>query len=526
MRANARWRRILVIGATVLGGVVVVPAHAAEGTVRMVSGAEVVPGRYIVVLKAEQKAVAAGALTDRYGGKVGRTYDTALNGFTVTATEKEAKQLASDPRVAFVEADSVVRGAGTQTLPPWNLDRVDQRSTVLDDAFRYPDTAGAGVTAYIMDTGVRTAHAEFGGRARVGFDAIGDGWNGEDCSTTGHGTHVAGIVGGATYGVAKAVDLVSVRVLSCENFGSVSQVIAGVEWVTEHAERPAVVNMSLGAAESQAEEIAVQNSINAGITYVVAAANDDRDACGYSPAGLPDAITVGASNPVDERARNWRDTPTGPVFGSNWGRCLDLFAPGESIKSAHNATDTATVILRGTSMAAPHVAGAAALVLSQSPNLTPAQVTAAVVGQATVGVLSPTELGTGSPNKLLYTGVPPRPVCTAGDETRRPIPDLGAVTSAVQVTACPGKVAQASVRVRAEHPFRGDLSVSLVAPDGTERVLKEADGADAAANLDATYPLTGMSTVDANGTWRLVVRDNFGFDEGALLGWTLTLAEP
>lgn len=178
-------------------------------------------------------------------------------------------------------------------------------------------------------------------------------------------------------------------------------------------------------------------------------------------------------------------------------------------------------------MAAPHVTGAAALVLAQSPNLTPAQVASAVLGQSTTGVLSQTELGTGSPNRLLHTAVPSRPVCTVSDETRRPVPDLGTTTSTVAVTACPGKVtAAADVHVLAEHPFRGDLSVRLVAPDGTELVLKEADGTDAATDLDATYPLTGLSTTDANGSWTLVVGDNFGFDEGALLGWTLTLAEP
>lgn len=528
MRVKAR--RALVVGATAafLGGLSAVPAQAVEGKVYAAPGAEVVAGQYIVVLKSGQEAdTAAGTLANRYGGEVGRTYDSALNGFTVTATEKEAKQLAADPRVAFVEADAIVRGTGTQVLPPWNLDRIDQRSTVLDDAYDYPDTAGAGVTAYIMDTGVRTAHAEFQGRASVGFDAIGDGWNGEDCSTSGHGTHVAGTVGGATYGVAKAVKLVSVRVLSCENGGSVSQIIAGVEWITRHAARPAVVNMSLGGQESAAEELAIKNSIASGITYVVAAGNDNRDACSASPAGLAEAITVGASNPVDERARVWQDTPTSPVYGSNYGSCLDLFAPGESIKSAHNATDNATVVLRGTSMAAPHVAGAVALLLGQSPNLTPTQVTTTVLGQATAGVLSPTGLGAGSPNRLLHTAPPPRAVCTVADDTRRPIPDLGAATSTVEIKACPGKVAStARVHVQAEHPFRGDLSVSLVRPDGTERVLKEADGADATANLDATYPLTNMSTVDANGLWRLVVRDNFGFDEGTLLSWTLTLAGP
>ncbi|MFE0022539.1 S8 family serine peptidase [Amycolatopsis sp. NPDC059021] len=535
MRAWARTRRWLVAGAAlvVAAGVPVFSAgtaQAAEGQVHKPADAKVIEGRYIVSLKARPglaAAASASSLAGKYGGKVERTYQAALTGFTLSASEEQAKRLAADPNVDRVEADALMRTTGTQTTPPWNLDRVDQRSTVLDDTYTYPDGAGAGVTAYIMDTGVRTSHAEFEGRASVGFDAIGDGWNGQDCSTFGHGTHVAGTVGGATYGVAKKVKLVSVRVLSCENVGATSQIIAGVDWITQHAQRPAVVNMSLGGGKSAAQELAVKNSIAAGLTYVVSAGNDDRDACNASPAALPEAITVGASNPVDERARDWKDPGSSIVNASNYGPCLDLFAPGEAIKSAHNATDTATVILRGTSMASPHVAGAAALLLSQSPNLTPAEVTNALLGRATVGVLKQDTLKTGSPNKMLYTGVPPQMVCSGANDSRQSIPDLGSVTSTIELTACPRKVAStAKVRVRAEHPARGDLSVRLVAPDGSERVLKEADGADGTANLDQTYPLTDMSTKDANGVWKLVVRDNFGFDEGALVGWNLVLAEP
>ncbi|MGW4060853.1 S8 family serine peptidase [Amycolatopsis sp. NPDC004747] len=530
MQALAGWRRLLAVtaAASVFAGVFAGQARAQEGQVHEPAGAQVVDGSYIVTLKPGTAAASgSGALTRKHGGKVSRTFGAALSGFAVHASAAEARRLAADPRVERVEADTVVRGTATQTTPPWNLDRVDQHSTVLDDRYTYAEAAGAGVSVYIMDTGVRVTHAEFGGRASVGFDAIGDGWNGQDCNTSGHGTHVAGTVGGATYGVAKKAKLISVRVLSCENFGTVSEIIAGVDWVTQHAQRPAVVNMSLGGGKSDAEELAVKNSIAAGITYVVAAGNDNRDACQASPAALREAITVGASNPVDERARDWKETPNGVALGSNYGTCLDLFAPGESIKSSHNATDTATVTLRGTSMASPHVAGAAALLLSQSPNLTPAQVTATLLGQASSGVLKPADLGTGSPNKLLYTGVPPQAVCALADDTRRPVPDQGSVTSTIDVTTCPRKVAAtARVRVRAEHPFRGDLSVKITAPNGLERVLKEADGADAATDLDATYPLTGMSSVDANGPWKLVVTDNFGFDEGTLTHWDLVLAEP
>ncbi|GAB2941683.1 hypothetical protein GCM10027280_32810 [Micromonospora polyrhachis] len=326
-----------------------------------------------------------------------RTYQRALNGFVLTATEAQARRLAADPQVERVEADSVVSGAETRYYPLWNLDRVDQRSSVLDDEFRYPDQAGAGVTAYIMDTGIRTSHSQFGGRATVGFDAIDDGWNGQDCNEQGHGTHVAGTVGGATYGMANQVNLVSVRVLACNNLGLTSQIIAGVDWITQNAQRPAVVNMSLGGGESPTMEIAVANSIASGITYVVAAGNKEQDACNFSPAGVPAAITVGASNPMAERATGWGGTDT----GSNWGTCVDLFAPGESIRSAHNATDLASRVLRGTSMAAPHVAGAAALVLSVYPTATPAQVASILVGRATPDALRADTLR-GSPNRLLY----------------------------------------------------------------------------------------------------------------------------
>ncbi|MEV6445703.1 S8 family serine peptidase [Amycolatopsis sp. NPDC051716] len=533
MRASSRRSRLVAAGAAVavlagLSAGVAAPAQAAVGQVVKPAGAKVIDGSYIVLTKPSQLAVpaAAGVLTSRYGGKAGRTYQAALHGFLFTGTAEQAAKLAADPLVERVEADAIVSGQATQPLPPWNLDRVDQRSTVLDDAFTYPDGAGAGVTAYIMDTGVRISHSEFEGRASVGFDAINDGWNGQDCSTSGHGTHVAATVGGKTYGVAKKAKLVSVRVLSCENLGATSQIIAGVDWVTQHAQRPAVVNMSLGGGQSAAEDLAVKNSIAAGITYVVAAGNDDRDACFASPADVPTAITVGASNPVDERARDWKETG-GVTGGSNYGSCVDLFAPGESVKSAHNATDTATVTLRGTSMASPHVAGAVALLLSQSPGLSPAEVTNALLGRATAGVLKQDTLKTGSPNKLLYTGVPPQQVCTAANDTRQPIPDLGSVTSTIEMTACGRKVAAtARVRVRAEHPARGDLSIRLVTPDGTELPLKNADGTDAAADLDQTYPLPDLTTKDANGVWKLVVRDNFGFDEGALAGWNLVLAEP
>ncbi|MFI9811793.1 S8 family peptidase [Saccharothrix variisporea] len=609
-----------------LVGALPTAAEAQEGDITVSAGAEVVAGQYIVTLARGQLSASASELGARYGGTVRRTFSRALHGFVVTLPEKQARRMAADPRVARVEADAVVRGLGSRTTSLWNLDRSDQRTAILDGAYQYADEAGRGVTAYVLDTGIRMSHSDFGGRARFGFDAIGDGLNGEDCNTDGHGTHVAGTIGGATHGLADKVNLVSVRVLSCDNLGTISQIVAGVEWVTANAAKPAVVNMSLGAAgRSPTEEDAITASIATGLTYVIAAGNDAVDACTFSPAAVPNAITVAAANSIDERATNW-----GNGAGSNFGPCVDIFAPGQDIKSTHNATDSATRILRGTSMAAPHVAGAAALVLSRFPDATPAEVTAVLVNRATPGVLRADNLGSGSPNKLLYTGgafeaplrdfsvgvgsstatvgagqsvtvavsttnlipqgqtirlsatgapagatlsvnpaevaagqsatltmsvapgvnipagftatvtgtgrygltrtasvavtVPFTQVCSVSNTTTLPVPDLGTVSSTVEVTACPRKVASdATARVRAQHPYRGDLSLVLRAPDGTEQVLREADGDDAAADLDQVFPLR-MSTVDANGVWTLVVRDNFGFDQGAVTGWDLVLA--
>lgn len=387
----------LVVGGTASYGA------APEGRIAVPAGAEVVAGQYIVSLREPaDKSVASlsASVAGRYGGKVVRTYHTALDGFVLKATEAQARKLAADPSVTRVEADTVVYPTETRFYPVWNLDRVDQRTSVLNDEYTFPDSAGAGVHAYILDSGIRTSHDEFGGRATVGFDVYDDGWNGQDCNVDGHGTHVAGIVGGATYGMAQNVSLVSVRVLGCAGPGTTSGVIAGVDWVTQNAQRPAVANMSLGGASiSQQLDDAVTASVASGITYVVAAGNSETNACNYSPGRVPTAITVGASNSSDERARGWGGTDS----GSNLGPCLDLFAPGENIRSAFNGTDRATRVQRGTSMASPHVAGAAALLLAEEPTLTPAQVTQRIVATATTGTLRLLSTDT-SPNKLLYVG--------------------------------------------------------------------------------------------------------------------------
>uniref|UniRef100_UPI003467EDD9 Extracellular serine proteinase n=1 Tax=Thermus sp. (strain Rt41A) TaxID=32063 RepID=UPI003467EDD9 len=277
--------------------------------------------------------------------------------------------------------------AAVQSPATWGLDRIDQRTLPLDGRYTYTAT-GAGVHAYVVDTGILLSHQEFTGRIGKGYDAITPGGSAQDCN--GHGTHVAGTIGGTTYGVAKGVTLHPVRVLDCNGSGSNSSVIAGLDWVTQNHVKPAVINMSLGGGASTALDTAVMNAINAGVTVVVAAGNDNRDACFYSPARVTAAITVGATTSTDYRASF-----------SNYGRCLDLFAPGQSITSAWYTSSTATNTISGTAMATPHVTGAAALYLQWYPTATPSQVASALLYYATPNVVK--NAGRYSPNLLLYT---------------------------------------------------------------------------------------------------------------------------
>lgn len=497
-------------------------AGAGEGSIKQAGGPTAVAGSYIVVLKDTSAVRSQGvpstarSMVARHRGKLQYTYQKALRGFSAAMGETEAKRLAANPSVAYVQQNHRFQISGTQTNPPsWGLDRIDQRNLPLDSSYTYPNTA-ANVNAYIIDTGVLVSHQDFGGRAKHGRDTIDNDNDATDCH--GHGTHVAGTVGGAQYGVAKAVTLTAVRVLNCEGSGTTAQVVAGIDWVTQNAVKPAVANMSLGGGVDATLDQAVKNSIASGITYAIAAGNGNflgqpQDACDFSPARVPEAVTVGATQRDDNRASF-----------SNFGTCLDIFAPGVDITSAWIGGNTATKTISGTSMATPHVAGGAALVLSANPGFTPAQVRDTLVNNATSGVvINP---GTGSPNKLLFVGssgtTPPPPSKYFENGTNVAIPDAGsAVTSSISVTGLTGNAPSTlKVGVDIKHSFRGDLVIDLVAPDGTAYRLKSSSYWDSADNVITTYTVNASTEV-ANGTWKLRVRDVYSYDKGYIDKWSL-----
>ena len=354
--------------------------------------ASTIPDQYVVMFAPHvaDAATLARELVSVHRGELGFVYTHAIRGFSARLNATAAAALARNPNVAIVEPDQVMTAYTTQVNPTWGLDRIDQRALPLSASYSY-DFTGAGVRAYIIDTGLRFSHGDFGGRAVSGYDAV-DGGTADDCH--GHGTHVAGTVGGATYGVAKAVSLIGVRVLDCNGSGTLSGVVAGVDWVTGNHVKPAVANMSLGGSASSTIDAAVRNSIAAGVTYAIAAGNGDffgfqADACNYSPARVAEAMTIGATDNTDRKA-SW----------SNYGSCVDWFAPGVGITSAWSTGDAATNTISGTSMATPHVAGAAALYLQNHPAATPQQVRDALYAMTTKGIV--TSSSTAS-NHLLYT---------------------------------------------------------------------------------------------------------------------------
>jgi hypothetical protein len=375
---------------------------------------EVVPEQYIVVYKENtlrfETRFKTQARVERLGGKMQHYYSNVLNGYSAVLTPEALKAVRNDPAVAYVVPDGIVRAdqepvpdpIAVQLDPPsWGIDRVDQRYLPLDAQYVYRND-GSGVHVYVIDTGVRSTHVELAGRVRPGYTVINDGLGTEDCY--GHGTHVAGTIAGATVGVAKDALIHPVRVLGCDGFGTDSGVIAGMDWIAATHANPAVVNMSLGGTASDAIDDAVANLVASGVTVVVSGGNKSAEACNYSPARAIEALTVGATTETDERA-----------WFSNYGYCLDLFAPGQSIYSSYYLNDNDYTLMSGTSMAAPHVAGAAALLLEDQPSLTPKQVTDMILDFTTPDVVINPRLG--SPNFLLYTGeveITPAAITPAG----------------------------------------------------------------------------------------------------------------
>jgi subtilisin family serine protease len=356
--------------------------------VRAEDGAEPIDGQYIVVMREELPEAAADAAEEASEAPVVARFRGRMRGFAARMNAGRARAIAARSDVAYVEQDQMMYPDATQSPATWGIDRIDQRNLPLNNSYSYTNT-GSGVHAYIIDTGILGGHAEFTGRVGASQDFVGDGRTAlQDCN--GHGTHVSGTVGGTTYGVAKQVTLHAARVFSCSGGSANSTIINAVNWVAANAIKPAVANMSLGGGASQALDDAVTAAINSGVTFAVAAGNSNRDACGYSPARAPAAITVGATTSTDARASY-----------SNYGRCLDIFAPGSAITSAWYTSTSATNTISGTSMATPHVAGVAALYLQGNPTASAATVRNALVSNGTTGVVG--SAGRRSPNVFLFS---------------------------------------------------------------------------------------------------------------------------
>jgi hypothetical protein len=491
------------------------PVAGAEQVVTLQTVTNAIRDRYVVVLAPGAGPTAAQQLVAAAGGSLHRRYNAALNGFAATIPQAALPRLLRSPLVQAVAQDGVVRVSTVQPNAPWNLDRIDQRDLPLNSTFDYAPT-GAGVTAYVIDTGIRYDHDEFGGRASLGVDVVGGlASPGNDCD--GHGTHVAGTIGGATYGVAKGVTLKSVRVFDCSGAGPWSDVIAGVDWVTANHVGPAVANMSLGGSNYGPANTAVANSIAAGVVYVVSAGNDHADACSQSPASVSPALTVGSSDELDRRSSF-----------SNWGPCVDLFAPGSNIESASHAGPSLVAELSGTSMASPHVAGVAALHLQGAPDATPAEVASAIVGSSSLNRLS--DIGTGSPNALLYSPL-------AANQTLFAVNPTEVFLSFLRVTGVSAAGERPPVafrsagdgepKVQAEEvttnlATTGSVLAAPVLITNTSGVMRDWEATDNRPWLDVTPPDGGLAA--ARSTY-IVANVNSGSLPLGLYEGTITLAD-
>ena len=467
---------------------------AQAGEIKGINAANVIPNRYIVVFKdtamtnfrgeKQSTATVANAVGQRFGAKVERAFNHVLNGAVITTDVQNAKRLADDPEVAYVEADQIMRISGTQTSATWGLDRIDQTNLPLNGSFTYPSSSG--VHAYILDTGIRGTHNDFTGRMGNGYTAVNDGQGTNDCQ--GHGTHVAGTVGGTTWGVAKNVTLHPVRVLGCDGSGSNSGVIAGMDWVTANAVKPAVANMSLGGGASQATDDAIARMTNAGIATVVAAGNDSSNACNYSPARAPSAITVGSTTSSDAMSSF-----------SNYGSCVDVYGPGSNITSASYSSNTGSTSMSGTSMASPHLAGVAALYLAANPNATPSQVTTAIVNNSLTGKITGIPSGVNKFVNIQFLNgdvvTPP----TGGVLTKDVAKSFSAATgqSAAYTFVVPTGATNLTFKMSGG-TGDGDLYTKLGSAPTTTSYLAKSDGSTNAETITIAAPTAGTYHLLAN----------------------------